>query len=338
MRVKFGIDPTSDKLHLGHFAVLRQLRKLQEQGHEIVIILGTFTAQIGDPTGRDKSRPTMTADETTANANAIVHQIRNIMGQKVRIESNASWLADLKLEDLISTLGKVTLNQMLQKESFKSRLVKNEPISLHELLYPILQGLDSIQIDADVEAGGSDQLFNIQMGKTLQEKFGREKGQEMMTFEILEGVNDSAKMSKSLNNQINLTDSSRMIFDRILAIADRQIGHFARLLTDISVEGMGPKEAKEAIAVDVLRQLGKELRMDDFQAVRISGELDLPSVLVEVGVVKSKSIARQKIAEGAVSLLVGDEFSAIKHHQFLVEDGFVIQFGKRKFRIEVQNA
>jgi tyrosyl-tRNA synthetase len=335
MNVKFGIDPTGDKLHLGHFAVLRRLMKHQECGHKIHIILGTFTAMIGDPTGRDLTRPKMDFSEVSRNADAIEMEIRSIVPAKnLTIHRNHEWLNKIDPIGMVELLSLTTVQQILTKESFKNRISSGVPISLHEMVYPIFQGFDSVQIESDLELGGKDQMFNVMLGAKLQEKFGK-KPQSFELIDILEGVGTTQKMSKTLNNQINVSDSSRTIFDKILNIRDNQIEHFRRLLTDLGAEDAdpNPRNQKEVIAKNVLRQLGMTLDMDDFQVVD-SREMDIVSCLISCGVSVSKSDARRKIEQGGVSVLRAGVFERVDSHHLVVQNGEVVKIGKKKFRIK----
>ena len=333
MNVKFGIDPTGDKLHLGHFAVLRRLMKHQECGHKIHIILGTFTAMIGDPTGRDLTRPKMDFSEVSRNADEIELEVRSIIPpENLTIHRNHEWLNKIEPTKMIELLSLMTVQQILAKESFKNRISSGVPVSLHEMIYPIFQGFDSVQIESDLELGGKDQMFNVMLGSKLQERLGK-KPQSFELIDILEGIGTSQKMSKTLNNQINISDSSRTIFDKILNIRDDQIDHFQRLLTDLRSEGESPRVRKETIAADVLRQLGLTLDMDDFQVVN-SPEKDIISCLISCGVSGSKSDARRKIEQGGVSVLRAGIFEKVDNHHHIIQDGEVVKIGKKKFRIK----
>ncbi|WP_211236704.1 tyrosine--tRNA ligase [Sporocytophaga myxococcoides] len=232
--VKLGFDPTAPDLHLGHAVVLKKLRQFQELGHLIVIIIGDFTARIGDPTGKNKSRPPLNEDQVKENAKTYVAQLSKILDiSKCSIRYNSEWLEGMNLSNAIQLLSQVTVAQMMHRNDFNTRFEKGIPISLHELVYPILQGYDSVEIMADVEMGGTDQLFNCSVGRQLQEGKGK-KGQAVICMPLLKGIDGSDKMSKSQNNIIGLTDHPNEMFGKIMSIPDSLIVEYLKLVTDFA--------------------------------------------------------------------------------------------------------
>ncbi|GAA4302963.1 tyrosine--tRNA ligase [Nibribacter koreensis] len=263
--IKLGFDPTAPDLHLGHAVVLKKLRQFQELGHTIVIIIGDFTARIGDPTGKNKSRSPLSEEQVTVNAQTYVNQLSKILDvRKCQIRYNSEWLASMDMSQAIKLLSQVTLAQIMQRTDFNNRFEKGLPISLHELMYPLLQGFDSTQILADIEMGGTDQLFNCSMGRQLQEGMGK-VGQAVVCMPLLKGVDGSAKMSKSENNIIGLTDQPNEMFGKVMSIPDALLEEFLHLTTDFSPlqkqemltqlqHGDNPMNLKKQIAANVVTQ------------------------------------------------------------------------------------
>src|SRR5690554_7264077 len=234
--IKLGFDPTAPDLHLGHAVVLKKLRQFQELGHQIVILVGNFTARIGDPTGKNKSRKPLSSEDVQHNAETYLKQLSKIIDiDKVKIVFNSEWLDKLSFTEVIQILSKVTVAQLMHRNDFNKRFTENTPIAMHELVYPILQGFDSVEIKADIEMGGTDQLFNCTMGRQLQETFEMDP-QLVMCMPLLKGLDGKEKMSKSLNNTIGLTDSPNDMFGKTMSISDDLINEFLELATDFSVE------------------------------------------------------------------------------------------------------
>ncbi|HEY9714237.1 MAG TPA: tyrosine--tRNA ligase, partial [Chroococcales cyanobacterium] len=220
LRVKLGVDPTSTDLHIGHAVVLRKLKRFQDYGHQVVVIIGGFTAQIGDPSGRNSTRPPLTAEDVNVNAKTYLDQIGAILDlSKTEITNNADWLAPLNLKDLLKLASQVTTNQLLAKEAFGERIEKQLPVSFHELFYPLLQGYDSVAIKADIELGGTDQRFNILQGRELQPAYGL-KPQMAMLLPLLEGTDGVRKMSKSYDNYIGLKEAPDNMYGKCMSIKD----------------------------------------------------------------------------------------------------------------------
>jgi tyrosyl-tRNA synthetase len=249
LRVKMGVDPTSPDIHLGHAVGLRKLRQFQELGHHIVLIIGDFTAMIGDPSGRSTTRPPLTYDEVLVNARTYTEQAFLVLDrEKTEVVYNGSWFKDMPFTEVIRLNARVTLQQMLQREDFKNRVAQGQEVRLHELQYPIMQGWDSVVVRADVEIGGSDQLFNILVGRDLQKEEGQEP-QVCMTLPLLEGLDGVKKMSKSLNNYVGVTDEPKDMFGKLMSIPDELMSkYYLLVLGETMTAEQHPMEAKKHLA------------------------------------------------------------------------------------------
>ncbi|WP_244248417.1 tyrosine--tRNA ligase [Flavobacterium foetidum] len=234
--IKLGFDPTAPDLHLGHAVVLKKLKQFQDLGHQIVIVVGSFTARIGDPTGKNKSRKPLSSKEVQHNAETYITQLSKIIDvEKAKIVFNSEWLDELSFAEVIQIMSNVTVAQLMHRNDFNKRFTENTPIAMHELVYPILQGFDSVKINADIEMGGTDQLFNCTMGRQLQENF-RMATQIVMCMPLLKGLDGKEKMSKSLHNTIGLIDEPKEMFGKTMSIPDDLILEFLELTTDFSFE------------------------------------------------------------------------------------------------------
>ncbi|WP_345766420.1 MULTISPECIES: tyrosine--tRNA ligase [Chryseobacterium] len=263
--IKLGFDPTAPDLHLGHAVVLKKLKQFQELGHQVIIVVGSFTARIGDPTGKNKARQPLNAEEVKHNAETYISQLAKVIDvEKAKIVFNSDWLDALPFSEVIQLMSQVTVAQLLQRNDFSKRFTENIPIAMHELVYPILQGFDSVQIECDIEMGGTDQLFNCTMGRQLQEIHGRSP-QIVMCMPLLKGLDGKEKMSKSLKNTIGLTDTPNEMFGKTMSIPDTLINEFIDLTTDFSVEekenlklrikdGENPMYIKKLIAKNIITQ------------------------------------------------------------------------------------
>ncbi|WJS93093.1 tyrosine--tRNA ligase [Flavobacterium johnsoniae] len=262
--IKLGFDPTAPDLHLGHAVVLKKLKQFQDLGHQIVILVGSFTARIGDPTGKNKSRKPLSAEEVQHNAETYIAQLSKIIDiDKAQIVFNSDWLDQLSFSEVIQIMANVTVAQLMHRNDFNKRFTENSPIAMHELVYPILQGFDSVKINADVEMGGTDQLFNCTMGRQLQENF-KKSPQIVMCMPLLKGLDGKEKMSKSLNNIIGLTDEPHEMFGKTMSIPDNLILEFLDLTTDFSIkekqeikkrlELENPMNIKKLIAKNIITQ------------------------------------------------------------------------------------
>ena len=253
LRIKLGVDPTSADIHLGHTVVLRKLRDFQEAGHQAILIIGDFTALIGDPSGRSVTRPTLTREEVERNAETYREQAFKILDQsKTEIVYNGSWLGKLSFEDVIRLNSNVTLQQLLQREDFRARMKSEQPIHAHEIQYPIMQAYDSVMVKADVELGGTDQLFNILLGRDLQKQNGQPQ-QIVLLTPILEGLDGKQKMSKSLGNYVALNDSPAEMFGKLMSISDElMVRYYLLLLSRELPKNKHPLEAKKELAAEIV--------------------------------------------------------------------------------------
>ena len=362
LRVKLGIDPTAMDLHLGHAVVVRKLKRFQEFGHQVVLIIGGFTARIGDPSGRNTTRPPLSEEEVAVNAKTYLDQMGLLLDlEKTEIRNNAEWLAALDLKSMLKLASSVTVNQLLAKEAFGERFEKQLPVFFHELFYPLMQGYDSVAIRSDIELGGTDQRFNILQGRELQPHYGLEP-QLAMLLPLLEGTDGVQKMSKTYNNYIALKDPPGDMFGKCMRIPDELIVKYFELATTFSgkqideikddlTRGGNPKEAKLALAKQiVLQYCGKEaaeqelanwerqhsqrqLPPPDQIAVHpVKPETPFFRVLVEGGLASSTSEAKRLIKEGAVqycSQIVTDPNLSPTIESS--KEPNVLQVGRRKF-------
>lgn len=360
LRVKLGVDPTSTDLHLGHAVVFRKLRRFQEFGHQIVLIIGGFTALIGDPTGRNATRPQLTEEAVAANAKTYLDQMGLILDLKTtEITNNTDWLAPLTLKEVIKLASTVTVNQLLAKEAFGERLEKQQPVALHELFYPLLQAYDSVAIKADIELGGTDQRFNILQGRELQPNYNLDQ-QMAMLLPLLEGTDGVKKMSKTYGNYVGLKEPASEMFGKCMRIPDEMILKYFELATTLSgaeidaIEaahlkaGGNPKDAKLKLAAQIVAQYhGKEIAestLTEWNNVHSDGQVpqDMPSyavledkaifrLLVDSGLVPSTSEAKRLCQDNGVKL----DGETIKDPNFVValDNGSekVLQVGRRKF-------
>ncbi len=359
LRAKLGIDPTSSDLHLGHSVVFRKLRRFQEYGHQVVLIIGGFTAQIGDPSGRNATRPQLTREAVEEYAKTYIEQMGAILDiTKTEVVNNADWLAPLTFKDLLGLASKVTVNQMLQKEAFGSRIENQQPVSMHELFYPIMQGYDSVAIKADVELGGTDQRFNILQGRELQGYYGMGT-QVACLLPLLEGTDGVKKMSKSYDNYVGLKEDPKDMFGKVMRIPDNFIIKYYELtstLTGTEIDeikksldsGVNPMEAKRRLAAQIVRQYHGEdeaqKALDDWQTVhserqiptdieehKIESPILLFKALVETGLATGSGAAKRLVADGGVRL---DGEQAKDPNQEITlgaGDSVVLQAGRRRF-------
>ena len=324
LRVKLGVDPTSADIHLGHTVVLRKLRDFQELGHQAILIIGDFTALIGDPSGRSVTRPTITRDEVERNAKTYREQAFKILDQKrTEIVFNGSWLGKLSFEDVIRLNAEVTLQQLLQREDFRARMKSEQPIHAHEIQYPIMQAYDSVMVKADVELGGTDQLFNILLGRDLQKQNGQPQ-QIVLLTPILEGLDGKQKMSKSLGNYVALNDPPTEMFGKLMSISDELMARYYLLLLSRELpKTKHPLEAKKDLAAEIVatyhsRDAANKAQDEwtrRFSEKRLS-ETELPTLpsqsddLVTIvvngfaanGITKSRTEASRLIKQGSVQL------------------------------------
>jgi tyrosyl-tRNA synthetase len=353
LRVKLGIDPTAPDIHLGHAVVLRKLREFQEAGHLVVLIIGDYTARVGDPSGRSTLRPMLSEAEIEANAATFQQQALKILDgspERLEVRRNGEWL-DMSMVDLLALVRTTTVAQILEREDFAKRWSASAPISMLELLYPLLQGYDSVAVHADVELGGTDQKFNLLLGRDVQRAYGQPE-QAIMTMPILVGTDGTRKMSKSLGNHIGVTDEPEDMYGKVLSIPDEAMGEYYRLLLGRELDGeRSPREAKRALARElvgwlhspeealraenafdrVFVQRGAPEKIEELVFEASEGVVHLPGLMADAFGM-SRSEARRLIDQGGVSL---DEQTLVAGEQDLpVErlDGAVLRVGKRRFR------
>ncbi|MDA8211636.1 MAG: tyrosine--tRNA ligase, partial [Clostridia bacterium] len=370
LKVKLGLDPTAPDIHLGHTVVLQKLRQFQEMGHQVIIILGDFTARIGDPTGKSETRKQLTEEQVLANAQTYREQIFKILDpHKTQMRFNSEWLAPLNFAQIIELASKYTVARMLERDDFAKRYREGIAISVHEFFYPLMQGYDSVALEADIELGGTDQKFNLLMGRTLQKEWGQEP-QIAITMPILEGLDGVNKMSKSLGNYIGITDSPREMYGKTMSIADNLMVRYFELVTPVSLAdvravekgladgSLHPRDVKMRLARElVTAYYGPEAALaaeEEFKNIFQKGELPdeipdakipagelengeiAPAKLLQLaGLVTSTSEARRLITQGAVKL--NEEKVADVNAKVAVSTGMIIRAGKRKFaRIVVE--
>jgi len=353
LRVKLGLDPTAPDLHLGHTVVLTKLREFQDAGHVVVLIVGDYTARVGDPSGRSVTRPVLSGEEIDANAETYRRQAAKVLrtdDEHLEVRHNAEWL-DMPMEDLFRLVRHPTVAQLLERDDFAKRFAASEPISLLELLYPVLQGYDSVAVEADVELGGTDQTFNLLMGRSIQQAYGQAP-QIVLTLPLLTGIDGVQKMSKSFGNHIGVTDPPGEMYGKTLRIPDELIGQwYSLLLGSAPPEGLGPRDAKRALAralvtrfhsaeaaeeaeaafdrVFIAHEIPKEI--EEATVSSQNGTAHLPAVIAEA-FGRSRSEARRMLAQGGVRLdgepVPGDVLDMPSADL----DGRVMQLGKRHFR------
>jgi tyrosyl-tRNA synthetase len=350
LRVKLGLDPTAPDLHLGHLVLFDVLRMFQDDGHTVVVIIGDYTAQIGDPSGRSETRPVLTAEQVTANAETYFEQVDLVLDRKrMEVRHNSEWLAPMTAADILRLLGKATLQQVLQREDFADRIKSGAPVGAHEILYPFNQAYDSVAVNAGIEIGGTDQLFNLLFGREIQKAYGQEP-QDIAVFPLLEGTDGVQKMSKSLGNYIGLTEPPEEIYGKTMSIPDQLTEKYLRLISGLSVDEvfttmkLKPRDAKAALARQLVKRLhGEEaaaraeagfdrrfrrhLAPDEMPEVTPSNPEDLTQTIVEAGLAPSRSAANRLIQQGGVSVK-GTRVSGLP---FQLQDGDVVQVGKRNF-------
>lgn len=297
LNVKAGFDPTSPHLHLGHAVLFKKLRDFQREGHSITIIIGDFTAMIGDPTGKNSTRPALSENDVAKNASTYITQMAKIVDiENAIVVHNSTWWNKKSAADMIKLSSSITVSRMLDRDDFKKRFAEHQPISTHEFLYPLLQGHDSVEVKSDLEIGGTDQLFNLHMGRMLQEKEGMQ-AQGLMTLPILLGTDGVNKMSKSLNNTINLNDNAFTIRQKILNMPDSNITQFFELLTDIDrpIDDFGAKKVLADAIIELLQA------PDDSLVLEIKSEtVPISSILNQLNLTKNSAAAREIVQRGVV--------------------------------------
>jgi len=360
LRIKAGFDPTAPDLHLGHTVLINKLRQFQDLGHEVLFLIGDFTGMIGDPTGKNITRKPLTRDEVLDNARTYEQQIFKILDpEKTLVVFNSSWMNEMNAADLIQLAAKHTVARMLERDDFNKRYKGGQPIAIHEFLYPLVQGYDSVALKADVELGGTDQKFNLLVGRQLQEVYGQEP-QVVITLPILEGLDGVQKMSKSLNNYIGIADSPDDMFGKIMSISDELMWRYLELLSFRSMdeingwrrevdEGTNPRDIKVRLAEELVERFHdreaaqkanenfvarfrKGAMPDDMPEIEVAssqGQLPIPNLLKEAGLVKSTSEAQRMIKQGAVRI----DGERIEDAGLVCQAGstHIYQVGKRRF-------
>lgn len=354
--VKLGLDPSAPDIHLGHAVVLRKMKQIQDLGHKVIIIIGDFTGMIGDPTGKSKTRKQLTSEEVLENAKTYERQIFKILKkEKTELRFNSEWLSKLNFKEVIELASKYTVARMLEREDFKNRFNNQLSIGIHEFFYPLMQGFDSVAINADIELGGTDQRFNVLMGRTLQKDYGKET-QIALFMPLLEGIDGKEKMSKSLGNYIGINESAKDIFFKAMQIPDELIIKYFELATDIHPDeierikeqldqGVNPRDIKLRLARELVllyhgvEQAGEA--QEAFRSLFQKNEIpeDIPEVTVQAdtsvvdaiaisGLMPSKSEVKRLIAQGGVKLN-GEKI--MEASLIEIKNSDVIQLGKRKF-------
>ncbi|MCC0699552.1 tyrosine--tRNA ligase [Clostridioides sp. ZZV15-6383] len=358
MIVKLGLDPSAPDIHLGHTVVLRKMKQLQDLGHQIVIIIGDFTGKIGDPTGKSKARKALTTEQVLANAKTYEEQIFKVLDkEKTIVRFNSEWLAKLNFEDVIKLAATITVARMLEREDFKKRYEGQMPISVHEFFYPLMQAYDSIALEADIELGGTDQRFNLLMGRSLQREFGMES-QIVIMMPLIEGLDGKEKMSKSLGNYIGIDEEAGIMYQKSMEIPDELIIKYYNLVTDVHPDevnkiesqlkegSVNPRDIKMNLAREIVtlyhgEESAKEAEErfksvfqkgqipEDIQTIQANEDgFDLIEVLVANEIVKSKSEVRRLASQGGIKVngeKVEDLSTIVK------ESELVVQIGKKKF-------
>ncbi len=360
LRIKAGFDPTAPDIHLGHTVLLEKMRQFQELGHEIVFLIGDFTGMIGDPTGKSETRKPLTKEVVAKNAGTYREQVFKILDPvKTKIRFNSEWLAKMSVMDIVSLGSMQTVARMLEREDFKKRFASQQDITILEFYYPLFQSYDSVHLKADVELGGTDQRFNLLMGRTLQKKFGEEE-QIVIMMPLLEGVDGVQKMSKSLGNYIGINEPPKEMYGKLLSISDELMIKYYELLSHITNEELGilkeglksgavhPKKAKESLALEIVeRYWGKEAALhaknefehvfkdkglpDEIPVYALAWDEEkvwLPKIMKLSGLTQSTGDAIRLIKQGAVSI---DEQKVSNPDKTLEKGSYLIKAGKRKF-------
>lgn len=356
LRVKLGADPTAPDIHLGHTVVLNKLRQFQQFGHEVIFLIGDFTGMVGDPSGKNTTRPPLSRDDVLRNAETYKQQIYKILDpQKTRIVFNSSWLGELGTEGMIRLTSNYTVARMLERDDFKKRFSNNQPIAIHEFIYPLLQGYDSVALDADIELGGTDQKFNLLVGRELQKSAGQ-KPQVAITLPLLVGLDGEKKMSKSLGNYIGVAESPTEMFGKVMSISDelmwdwydllsfRPLTEIAQLNQEVE-NGRNPRDIKVLLAKEIIARFHSEADAEaaeqefinrfqkgampeDMPELTFEGEMGLANLLKEAGLVASTSEANRMVQQGGVKI----DGEKVEDAKLVIKASTAVyQVGKRKF-------
>lgn len=363
LKVKVGFDPTAPDIHLGHTVVLQKMRQFQDAGHEVICLIGDFTGMIGDPTGRSSTRPPLTREEVLENARTYQEQVVKILDpERTTMAFNSQWMDDMVVSDFIKLASVQTVARMLERDDFKKRFTNQHPISIHEFLYPFIQGYDSVALEADIELGGTDQIFNLLMGRDVQKAYGQEP-QVVMTLPLLEGTDGIQKMSKSYDNYIGVDDEPSDMFGKVMSISDELMWKYYELLSsqtipeidqmkqEVKAESLHPMDTKMRLAWELVERFHGTAQAESakkaFEKVFKSRSLpdDMPqvslamekpwicSVLKEAGLTKTTSEAKRLVGQGAVSV---NEEKITDQESILAKGAYIIKVGKRRFaRVEL---
>jgi len=367
LRVKLGLDPTAPDLHLGHTVVLQKLKQFQELGHIAIFLIGDFTGMIGDPTGRIETRPALTKEELLINAETYKKQVFKILDpETTEVRFNSEWFEAMNAADMIRLCAQYTMARMMEREDFRNRYQNNLPISIHEFLYPLVQGYDSVALMADVELGGHDQIFNLFVGRVIQRAYGQES-QVLVTVPLLEGTDGVNKMSKSYGNYVGIDEPPDVMFGKLMSISDELMIKYYELLSDITIEQLNslkegiqngtshPRDAKVSFAKEMITRFHgssaaeaahqnfdkmfqrKEIP-DDIEIVRVarpSSPISVPHFLRDIGMVSSSTEGKRMIEQGAISTnKSGGSLVKITSESLSIGDGkeLIFKVGKRKFK------
>jgi tyrosyl-tRNA synthetase len=367
LRVKLGLDPTAPDLHLGHTVVIQKLKQFQELGHIVIFLIGDFTGMIGDPTGRIETRPQISKEALLANAETYKKQVFKMLDpDKTEVRFNSEWFEAMNAADMIRLCAQYTMARIMEREDFRNRYQNNLPISIHEFLYPLVQGYDSVALKADVELGGHDQIFNLFVGREIQRAYGQES-QCIVTVPLLEGTDGVNKMSKSYGNYVGIDEPPDVMFGKLMSISDELMIKYYELLSDITLEGLNtlkegiksgavhPKEAKINLAKEIIKRFhnaddanaahenfekmfrDKEVPedIDAVTIVRPKSPVSLPHLLRDIGVVSSTAEGKRMVQQGGVSYVNDGKFVKITDESFLLADTVretIFKVGKRTFR------
>lgn len=360
LRVKLGADPTAPDIHLGHTVVIRKLKAFQDLGHTVIFLIGDFTGLIGDPSGKNTTRPPLTRDEILVNAETYKKQIFKLLDpEKTEIRFNSEWFGPLGSAGFIKLASHTTVMQILERDDFDKRMKDNRPIALHELLYPLVQGYDSVALEADVELGGTDQKFNLLMGRNLQREYDQEP-QVIITTPLLEGLDGVQKMSKSLNNYIGIDEAPNEMFGKVMSVSDDLMWKYYELLTDTSIDEINvlkmkcesgsenPRNLKVSLATSIIadfhsadaareaeedfnrRFVKKEIPDEIDEKIITAGSYRLAELLTDTGLAASRGEAKRLIEQGGVKIN-GEKASATSAEIGIDTEGVLFQVGKRKF-------
>jgi len=360
LRIKLGLDPTAPDIHLGHTVVIRKLRAFQDLGHIVIFLIGDFTGMIGDPSGRNVMRPPLSREEINANAETYKKQMFRLLdAERTEVRFNGEWMDKFTAADFVKLSAKTTVRQILERDDFEKRMAEEKPISLHELLYPLVQGYDSVALNADVELGGTDQKFNLLMGRNLQREFEQEP-QVIMTTPLLEGLDGVQKMSKSLGNYVGIEEPADEMFGKVMSISDELMWKYYELLTDVSTDDLNalrfrceseaenPRDAKVALARSIItdfhsreaaqsaaeefeRRFVRKEVPDEIEEKQVAaGNYKLAELLVNTGLAASKGEARRLIEQGGVKVN-GEKASNSAAEVAVADESTLLQVGKRKF-------